>query len=152
MSQEWTYTGLEDFLKKIGVWGRATPDQLKEYKKVYKREYHKHYQRKHRSERPEFTVNFTKAQTKKLRALAQEQNISCPDFIRRLTLEVLGNPVRIQSPITLESRQILSNIYSEIQNMIRNDLGNDVTSISLYGELLERIERMEEVVNREIWS
>lgn len=152
MTEEWPYKNLNDFLEKIGIKDRATPQQLEEYRQIYKREYHKHYQRQHRQENPEFTLNFTRSQAKQLKTLACADGLSVQQYIKRLTLEVLGNPVRVQSQVTIETKQVLSNIYSEIQNLIRNDFHDNVGHQNLYKELLERIESIEELIDSEVWS
>ena len=111
-----------EYLESTGILEKGTEEEIKLAKKTYRKEYLLKYKQKQRSDKPEFTINFSKDKGEYNRVVheAKRHNQTITSFIYSATLGYINQTYVVPNIDQLAKlEQILSDCLNEIQSIVR---------------------------------
>jgi len=110
------------YLESVGVLEKGTDEEIKAAKKTYRKKYFIQYKKKQRSDKPEYTVNFSKENGEHERVVlsAQKHNMKTSSFLRVATLAYLQRSYIVPNRHQIaQLERLLSDCLNEIKGMTK---------------------------------
>lgn len=143
--------GMWEYLEASGVLEKGNDKEIKEAKKAYRKEYYLKYKRNQRSQKPEFTVNFStdKGEYSKVAAASKRHNLTITAFICSAVLAYIDQRFVVPNPDQVAAlEQILSQCLNEVQSIVKAKEKYHWEREQKFESIEKRIEKLESEIDQ----
>lgn len=128
-------TSLWAYLDSVGILEKGTDAEIKAEKRKYKKQCQLRYMKKYRTDRNEYTINFSKLreENKQLQKAAKGHRLSATAFIKQSALAYLNKTFLVPDKAQVNNIEVmLSQILNEVRqrkNLPYNEIEKKIESI-----------------------